>query len=72
MYWGTCVVLPQPVSPASRMIWWLRTASTICSLQAQQPLQVLFFCTEVTGMSIVHLCLLSSFTAPSSNIVTSQ
>ena len=32
MYWGTCVVFPQPVSPASRMTWFARTASTICSL----------------------------------------
>ena len=32
MYWGTCVVLPQPVSPASRMTWCARTAPTICSL----------------------------------------
>ena len=36
MYWGTCVVLPQPVSPASRMTWWLRTASAIWSLHHHQ------------------------------------
>ena len=57
MYWGTCVVFPQPVSPASRMTWWLRTAPTIWSLHHQQHIQTWEDAAGFTGLTEALLLL---------------
>lgn len=33
-YWGTCVVLPQPVCPARTVTWWAAVVATICARKA--------------------------------------